>query len=116
MKKQYEVYLIQLGQSELYKIGVSKNSKKRVKQLQTGCPYSLSLVSVYKTIQPYKIERILHSRIASKKYSPSFNVDFDSLVGEWFNLSTKDVLDFLDSCKKIEDSIDALKKAGNPFI
>lgn len=116
MKKHYEVYLIQLGQTELYKIGVSKNSKKRIKQLQTGSPYSLTLISVYKTVRPYKLERILHSKMSSRKYSPNFDADFDLLTGEWFNLSVKDVLGFLDSCKKIEDSIDLLKKAGNPFI
>jgi hypothetical protein len=114
--KLQEVYLIRLGQTDLHKIGVSKNSKKRVKQLQTGCPYTLSLVHVHETSRPYKVETILHHGISSKKYSPTFLDDFDSLEGEWFNLTTQDVLAFKENCANIEKTLNMLKEAGNPFV
>jgi hypothetical protein len=114
--KLQEVYLIQLGHTELYKIGVSKNSKKRVKQLQTGCPYILTLAHVHKTSRPYKVETILHHGIKSKKFSPTFLDDFNSLEGEWFTLTPADVLAFKEKCANIENTLNLLKEAGNPFI
>lgn len=116
MKDLSEVYLIRLGHTELYKIGVSKNSARRVKQLQTGCPYTLDLVHVHKTVRPYKIERILHAGLSAKKYSPTFLDDFDSLVGEWFTLTANDVLAFKEKCAQVEKTIDMLREAGNPFV
>jgi hypothetical protein len=116
MLKLQEIYLIRLGQTELYKIGVSKNSKKRIKQLQTGCPYQLTIANVYKTVQPYKIESILHSGFVAKKFSPTFLEDFDMLKGEWFTLTLQDVLDFTNRCEQIEKNIQLLKEAGNPFV
>lgn len=114
--KLQEVYLIRLGQTELYKIGVSKNSKKRVKQLQTGCPFTLTLAHVHQTVRPYKIETILHHGIKSKKYSPTFLDDFNMLEGEWFTLTPADVLEFQERCARIEKTLNDLKEAGNPFI
>lgn len=114
--KLQEVYLIQLGQTELYKIGVSKNSKKRVKQLQTGCPYILTLAHVHETVRPYKVETILHSGMSAKKYSPTFLDDFNLLEGEWFTLTPADVLSFKEKCVTIENTLNMLKEAGNPFI
>lgn len=114
--KEQDLYLIRLGQTNLYKIGVSKNSKKRIKQLQTGCPYPLTISSVYKTFQPYKIESILHSGMSAKKHSPTFNEDFDMLKGEWFTLTIEDVLGFIDNCIVIEKNIKLLKEAGNPYV
>ena len=52
----------------------------------------------------------------SKKTPDNFQYDFELLKGEWFNLSSEDVLEFINSCKKIEETIDNLKIAGNPFI
>jgi len=53
-----EIYLLQQGDTDLYKIGISKNTKKRIKQLQTGCSQPIKLVNVY--------ESIFYSRIESK--------------------------------------------------
>lgn len=110
--RENEIYLISAPFLNLYKIGVSRNPKKRLKQLQTGMPHELLIVSVFKSKYAYRIESTLHRGMNSKK----INEDFESLMGEWFYLSNADVLAFLENCKKIEASIIALKDAGNPFV
>ena len=107
-----EVYLIQANDLSLYKIGVSENSKKRVKKLQTGCPYELEILYVFKSKFPFKVEKMLHNKHASRKR----NIDNDILKGEWFNLETNQILKFLKDCQEAEDKILFLKEAGNPFI
>lgn len=91
---------------EKYKIGITKNDiEKRIQQLQTGCSGEVVLLRKFKSIHYKKIERLLH-----KKY---FN--FKSMGGEeWFELPDKNVLNFIDECKKIETTFNQLK--NNPFI
>lgn len=115
-KKQNKIYLIYCKSNNLYKIGVSTNLSIRKKQLQTGNPYEISIITTYDSKYPFKVEAILHNVFISKKTPENFQYDFELLKGEWFNLSNDDVLNFLNSCKKIEETIDILKIAGNPFI
>lgn len=117
MKKLQKIYLIHCAYNNLYKIGISISPEKRIKQLQTASPYKLTISAMYECkYRARKIETILHNMLASKKIADNFEYDFTFLEGEWFNLSTKDILGFSDSCKKIEDTIEKLKLAGNPFI
>ena len=111
-----KIYLIYCKFIDLYKIGISINPEKRIKQLQTGTPYELLIITTYDSKYPFKVEKILHNTFVSKKTPDNFKYDFEWLSGEWFNLSTNDVLGFTDSCKKIEETIDKLKMAGNPFV
>src|SRR3972149_2350495 len=113
---QNKIYLIFCKTNNLYKIGVSVNKNKRLKQLQTGNPYEISIITTYDSKYPFKVEAILHSMFISKKTPDNFQYDFELLKGKWFNLSSEDVLEFINSCKKIEETIDNLKIAGNPFI
>jgi len=115
-KRQYKIYLIHLKNTSLYKIGISLNPNKRVKQLQTGTPFELLLISVFESDFPFKTEKVLHNSYTSKKISENFNYDFDHLKGEWFNLTAQDVLAFTTTCETIERNINQLKKAGNPFV
>ena len=111
-----EIYLIRLGQTELYKIGLSKNSHHRLKQLQTGCPQNLAIITIFTSEDAFKLEKIIHNRLSHKKMSPNFHFDFDMLEGEWFNLETSDVIGFVPLCLDIEKTIKELKEAGNPFV
>jgi hypothetical protein len=115
-KKNPKIYLIHCKNINLYKIGISVNPEKRIKQLQTGTPYELSIISIYNSKYPFKVEKILHNTFVSKKTPDNFQYDFELLSGEWFNLTAEDVINFSDSCKKIEDTIEKLKIAENPFI
>ena len=77
----YEVYLMYCNDMDAYKIGISKNSEKRRKQLNTGCPYKIEIRSVYKTYRPFKIEGALHTLFLKYKR----NYDTELLFGEWFD-------------------------------
>ena len=98
--------------TDAYKIGVSKNSEKRIKQLQTGCPYSIEIKSVFKTYRPFKVETALHNRYLQYKQ----NYDGDPISGEWFQLPIAAVVDFMITCSEIEEVFNGLVKDGNPFI
>lgn len=117
MKKLQKIYLIYCEYNRLYKIGISVSPEKRIKQLQTASPYRLSISAVYECkYKASKVEKILHNILKSKKVPDNFEYDFTLLEGEWFNLNVYDVLNFPNSCKKIEETIENLKLSGNPFI
>ncbi len=102
------VYLIRqtdLDGNELYKIGITKNDiEVRLRCLRTGSPHKLSVEGLYKSEFYTKIEKWLHRMYASK-----------NLEGEWFQLNSKDVINFHTECKKIEATIKTLI-AYNPFF
>ena len=104
------VYLIlevnQHGE-EYHKIGISKNTpEKRVRQLSTGNPNEIRVLSTYESVNYKKVEKWLHSRFSTKKTLAN---------NEWFNLTNEQVLSFLDTCKKADETISLLLKE-NPFF
>lgn len=107
------VYLINQLNTELYKIGVSKNVNNRLLQLQTGSAVKCQVVKFYETKNAYKIEKVLHQKYWSMKYDDH---DFKTLVGEWFKLDVNIVLNFINDCEFINQNIEFLKKNDNPFI
>jgi len=100
-----KIYLIKSLNEGIYKIGVSKRPNKRLKELQTGNPSPVEILYLYETENAYKIEKSLHNRYSH------FNTH-----GEWFELSIKEEMSFIDNCKKIEETFILLKNMGNPFI
>lgn len=72
------VYLLRCG--EHYKIGMSDNVSKRVKQIQTNSPHEVKHIHTIPTDNPSDLEQQLHTRFASKR-----------VRGEWFALSDDDV-------------------------
>ena len=82
--EQYFVYLVQLGDESIYKIGVSQNPQKRLAGLQTSSPLPLRFVATVDAQNQRmasKVERRLHGLFDSKRTQ-----------GEWFSLSSEDVL------------------------
>lgn len=65
-----------LKAKEVFKIGVTQNLEKRLKTLQTGCPFKIEVFFICETQNDYFIEQLLH-----KQYN-----EFNS-YGEWFELS-----------------------------
>lgn len=112
MNKPSVVYLKYCAVLDVYKIGVSVNVKQRNKGLQTGNPYQIETMYVFKSKYPYKVETILHREFQLKKT----DVNDNKLKGEWFNLDSADVKGFLDKCISIENNIDFLLEANNFFI
>lgn len=99
------IYLIQNLETSKYKIGISKNPKKRIKQLQTGSGEELKLIHEFKSEVSKKIESALHGRYKHL-----------NTHGEWFDLSLSEEVVFIEECTKIEKNILFLKKEGNHFI
>ena len=112
MDSPYEVYLMYSSGVDAYKIGVSKNSEKRIIQLQTGCPYQIEIRSIFKTQRPFKVETALHNRYQQYKR----NYDGDHISGEWFQLPISEVAGFLAACTEVEERLEFLAESGNPFI
>lgn len=111
-KAKKEIYLIFIPELNVSKIGVAKNSNRRLKQLQTGCPYRIDLKKVYKSEMAYKTEKILHRQFSTKKVDQQ---DYN-LTGEWFQLEIDQIIDFENICRDIEKNIFLLKKENNPFL
>jgi hypothetical protein len=75
---------------ELYKIGYTTNSvNKRIRELQTGCPYKITLVETYSSEYANKIETTLHNFFSHK-----------NTYGEWFDLDIQDVNNFKILCER----------------
>ncbi len=99
------VYLIKNSEENTYKIGVGKNPRRRLAQLQTGNSSELLLIDAYSTEFAYKIEKVFHKRYSHFKKE-----------GEWFSLSLIEELKFREDCKKIEEGIIILRENGNVFV
>lgn len=66
--------------SEYIKIGMTTNLKQRIRNLQSGCPFKLSLWATIRTENPIGIERYLIAKFSD------FNVR-----GEWFSLPDDEI-------------------------
>jgi hypothetical protein len=98
------VYLIR-GNDGRYKIGIAKNPKQRIRQLQTGNSDELTLIETYQSENASKIETALHNRFSHVRQS-----------GEWFDLSITEEVNFIKMCSSIDESITLLKKMNNIFV
>ena len=81
------LYILQNGETNQYKIGVTNNLNRRLQQLQTGCPFELKVVKVWthynrKVIEKY--ERVLHRYFTKCGCRIREN-------GEWFILRVPDI-------------------------
>lgn len=101
------VYLLNLEDSDLYKIGITDENKieKRIKSLQTGAPKKLNVITLFKTNFATIIEKKLHMFFEPKKSK-----------GEWFTLTDEDIQLFENKCKNLNDNINFLIENNNEFI
>ena len=77
------VYVITTQNLEFVKIGMTKSLKQRMNNIQSGCPFRLSLWLAIRTPNPKPIELYLHQRM-----------NYCKTHGEWFSPNVND-LDFL---------------------
>jgi hypothetical protein len=75
------LYIIQLGDTDIYKIGISKHPDKRLKQIQRKCPIPLTLIYTNFGHDDEFAERYLHVHFKRQR-----------VKGEWFKLSTADII------------------------
>jgi len=93
------VYLFNVEGTNVYKIGNSKDPKKRISSIQTGCPYKVVEVARFESDYPTQVEINLHRKFGLKKTDD----DGRELQGEFFSLSIEDRKMFLEYCKSAED-------------
>ena len=83
--KKQQLYIIRCGNTNKFKIGVSKDPLKRCRQLQTGNPEILKIYFVfhindsYKNIDAFKLEHIIHQFLKEQKNK--------HIINEWFELN-----------------------------
>ena len=62
-----KLYIIRSGETQLFKIGISKDPDKRLKQLQTGNPnllkiyFTFQINNKYQNVKAVNIETTLHN-------------------------------------------------------
>lgn len=71
----------------LYKIGITKDLTRRIREHQTFAPTKIEVFSVYETSNDRYVERFMLARFAS-----------DRLRGEWIEASLKDIFNHLLFC------------------
>lgn len=99
------VYLMK-NTNGLYKIGnTSRNTKKRVKELQTGSAAEIFIVEECECKFPTKVESALHKRFARFR-----------IIGEWFDLPDEYVRAFYQEATSLDKGFQVLKEMDNPFL
>ena len=99
------VYLICDPANTTFKIGVTKklNIEERMHKLQTGNSTELFVRSFYECEYPFKLEKLLHNHFQNKRSH-----------GEWFELNIDDIVNFKETCEKLNKIVYALK--DNVFV
>ena len=99
------VYLLKEDANDYYKIGISKDTKKRIQQLQTGSTGHITLYDEFVSEYATKIEKALHRRYSIQNVS-----------GEWFNLTHAQVKSFIKDCEKLEKNFLSIDEKKNPYF
>ena len=101
----YLLYILNNKGTDEYKIGITKDLNRRLKQLQTGCPNELVVIKIWSHYQNKmikKYERVLH------RYFTKCGCRIRS-NGEWFHLREPDLYQ-LKKPSGIEEQNDFIKK------
>lgn len=102
MSKDSKVYLLKIVNEDrtLYKIGFTRGSVyKRIRELQTGCPYEIHMVDTYSSEYGTVIESTLHNIFSHRK-----------TYGEWFALECDEEARFKELCEKFHNIQNIIKK------
>lgn len=94
-EREQAVYLVGVaGHSGVVKIGIASHVKKRVRSLQTSCPFPIKLLKSWMCTDARSLEELLHSKYA--KYRQS---------GEWFHLPDDELTTLL-SVEALDDFVE----------
>ena len=79
------LYILRNGNTQEYKIGITKDLNRRISELQTGCPHELVIIKIWQHYQRKFIEqyeRVLH------RYYKQYRIRKN---GEWFKLPKSEI-------------------------
>ena len=82
-------YLYIIKNESKYKIGFTSDIKKRYNNYKSHLG-SVNLIYVYESFESNKLELFLHEKYKKQR-----------VIGEYFNLSDKDLLDIISYCSKL---------------
>lgn len=99
------LYIIQMGDTEYYKIGITDNINRRLAQLQCGNPFNLKMIYYWghtqrKVIKKY--ERVLHKYFIKQEKRTE-------TAKEWFKLDKED-LELLTSVNNVKAQNELIEK------
>lgn len=86
-------YLYIIKCNQFYKIGITNNVKKRLKDLQSGNPYILELIGSFEVKNPRLAESVFHNLLSRK-----------NVVNEWFELNTEELSLLIETCDLFRNS------------
>jgi hypothetical protein len=77
------LYIIGNRDQNIYKVGISNNPLSRIKGIQTGCPFPLTIIKKYNlNSHSSNIEKKIHNFLEQDK-------SVKSMVGEWFSCDVR---------------------------
>ncbi|HTG65078.1 MAG TPA: GIY-YIG nuclease family protein [Flavobacterium sp.] len=79
-KNKLGLYIIHTNNSNLFKIGITKNINQRIKQFETGNPFEFTLYEFFETESCRKLEKIIHKKLEKNRYRK-----------EWFKLNEEEL-------------------------
>lgn len=82
-----EIYVINIKGTNIYKIGVSCNTKRRIFDLRAANPFPIDVIHIQKSLFPSELERKIHNHLSDKH-----------IKNEWFKVD--DINSVLDIIKK----------------
>ena len=86
------IYVMNIQDSDFYKIGVSQNVSRRHRDIEGASPFCIDIVFCLNVINPYDLENLIHN-----KYSNKF------IKSEWFSLDKKDVINIKNIISKWQE-------------
>lgn len=94
------VYIIQIINTNFYKIGISEKPRDRMAKIQVSMPFDLKLVHTKKMSSAKLIEDYIHNFFVSKH-----------IRGEWFELNIEDINDIEFFLNKMDnETINEIKR------
>lgn len=77
------IYVIRFGKTDLFKIGVSQNPKRRLKDLNAISPEPIGVLGIYKFKNVYEMEECVHDNFEEFRHRKEwfkFDLDFAKSV------------------------------------
>lgn len=72
------LYLIYLNKHNLFKIGVTTNTKRRLNEISKNFNSNITILNIIECVNAYKIEGLLHSKFRPYKVNIEYK-DYQSL-------------------------------------
>jgi len=107
------VYLLNVINTDIYKIGYSKNADKRIGSIKTSSPLDIELIKVFKCYDAFQAEQELHNIFKGKRTNREwFKLNFNDL-----DILKKFLSDFLieEAEDFLEDKLQAKEKNVLPL-